>query len=47
LHETEKGKFHLSNGLRLNIKNHTILEQLFPTIWNRKLVQNAINKYLK
>ncbi len=47
LRETEKGKFHLSNGLRLNFKNHTILEQLFPVVWNRKLVQNAISKYLK
>ena len=47
VHETEKGKFHLSNGLRLNFKNHTILEELFPIIWTRKLVQNAINKHLK
>ena len=47
LHHTDKGKFHLSNGLRLNFKNHTILETLFPVVWNRKLVQNAISKYLK
>ena len=45
LHETAKGKFHLSNGLRLNFKHHTLLEQLFPVIWTRKLVQNAINKH--
>ncbi len=46
LHENEKGKFHLSNGLRLNSKNHTILKDLFPVVWERKIVQNAINKHL-
>jgi tetratricopeptide (TPR) repeat protein len=45
LHEDKKGKFHISNGLRLNFKNHTILKELFPVIWTRKIVQNAINKY--
>lgn len=45
LFDDKKGKFHLSNGLRLNFKNHTILEELFPVIWLRKMVQNAINKY--
>lgn len=45
LHDDNKGKFHISNGLRLNFKNHTILEELYPVIWNRKMVQNAINKY--
>lgn len=45
LHDDKKGKFHISNGLRLNFKNHTILEDLFPVVWNRKMVQNAINKY--
>ena len=45
LHDDKKGKFHISNGLRLNFKNHTILEELFPVIWTRKMVQNAINKY--
>ncbi len=47
LNENEKGKFHLSNGLRLNSKNHTILKELFPVVWERKMVQNAINKHLK
>lgn len=45
LHDDKKGKFHISNGLRLNFKNHTILEELFPVVWTRKMVQNAINKY--
>ena len=45
LGDDKKGKFHISNGLRLNFKNHTILEELFPVVWTRKMVQNAINKY--
>lgn len=45
LGEDKKGKFHISNGLRLNFKNHTIIEVLFPVVWQRKMVQNAINKY--
>lgn len=45
--EKEKGKFHLSNGLRLNSKNRTILEELFPVVWARKVVQNFINKHKK
>jgi tetratricopeptide (TPR) repeat protein len=44
IHEDKKGKFHLSNGLRLNYKNHTILKELFPIVWERRMVQNAINK---
>lgn len=47
LHDDKKGKFHISNGLRLNFKNHIILEDLFPVVWSRKMVQNAINKYKK
>lgn len=45
LFDDKKGKFHLSNGLRLNFKNHTIIKDLFPTIWDRRMIQNAINKY--
>lgn len=45
LGDDKKGKFHISNGLRLNFTNHTILENLFPVVWQRKMVQNAINKY--
>ncbi|HLA56704.1 MAG TPA: tetratricopeptide repeat protein [Flavobacterium sp.] len=47
LHETEKGVFHLSNGLRLNFANHTILQELFPTIWDKRTVQGCIAKYKK
>jgi tetratricopeptide (TPR) repeat protein len=47
LQETAKGKFHLSNGLRLNFKNRMLLEHLFPTVWDMKLVQKAIEKHSK
>jgi len=47
LQEDTKAKFHLANGLRLNFTNHTILKELFPVIWTRKMVQNAINKLKK
>jgi tetratricopeptide (TPR) repeat protein len=47
LQETEKGQFHLSNGLRLNFNNHTILQELFPVVWLQKNVQNQIKKYPK
>jgi hypothetical protein len=45
LGDDKKGKFHISNGLRLNFTNHTILENLFPVVWQRKMVQNAIKKH--
>jgi tetratricopeptide (TPR) repeat protein len=45
LKENEKGSFHLSNGLRLNFKNHTILEELFPKVWALKKVQSYISKH--
>lgn len=44
LTEDKKGKFHLANGLRLSPKNKTILEELFPVVWQRRMVQNMINK---
>lgn len=47
LHEVTKGKFHLSNGLRLNYKNRMLLEHLFPAVWDMKLVQKAMERYLK
>lgn len=40
-----KGKFHLSNALRLNFKNHHLLQELFPAAWERKVVRNMIDKY--
>lgn len=45
LKENEKGSFHLSNALRLNFKNKTILEELFPKVWEMKKVQTYISKH--
>ncbi|HEY0047077.1 MAG TPA: tetratricopeptide repeat protein [Flavobacterium sp.] len=47
MHETEKGVFHLSNGLRLNFQNHTLLQELFPGIWDKRSVQSIIAKFKK
>ncbi|TGD58133.1 tetratricopeptide repeat protein [Flavobacterium humi] len=47
LHETEKGIFHLSNGLRQNYKKRTLIQELFPVIWERKMVQDYIEKHKK
>ncbi|MEZ4838031.1 tetratricopeptide repeat protein [Flavobacterium sp.] len=47
LQQNEKGKFHLTNGLQLNANNRTLLEELFPVVWDKKIVQNVIAKYLK
>ena len=47
LTENEKGSFHLINGLRLNYKNHVLLRELFPVIWERKMVQDYISLYKK
>ena len=47
LAEDKKGTFHLSNGLRLNSNNSTILEELYPVVWARKKVQTYINKHKK
>ena len=47
IHDDKKAKFHLSNGLRLSFKNRTLLEEFFPVVWARKMVQNAINKVSK
>ncbi len=45
--DNKKGKFHLSNALRLNFKNHRILEHLFPEVWERNAIQNLIAKQKK
>ncbi len=45
--DATKAKFHLSNGLRLNFENHTLLEELFPVVWTKKSVQNYIAKNRK
>ncbi len=46
LHETEKASFHLANALRADFEKRTILEDLFPAVWEMPEVQKAIQKYL-
>jgi tetratricopeptide (TPR) repeat protein len=47
LNEEEKGNYHLSNGLRINFKNHTMIKDMFPTVWDRESVQEYIAKNQK
>lgn len=47
LGESDKGKFHLTNALRMNFENHIILEELYPAVWDKKSIQNIIAKYRK
>ena len=47
LTQNTKAKFHLSNALRLNFDNHIILEDLFPVVWTKKMVQNYIARNTK
>ena len=47
LTQNTKAKFHLSNALRLNFDNHIILDDLFPMVWTKKMVQNYIAKHKK
>ena len=45
LNEIEKGSFHLNNGLRLNFNNHSLLKELYPSVWSMKKVQSLISKH--
>ncbi|PKP26150.1 MAG: hypothetical protein CVU03_04770 [Bacteroidetes bacterium HGW-Bacteroidetes-2] len=45
LNESEKGTFHLENGLKLDIEYNMILELLFPSVYELKMVQDIIRKY--
>ena len=45
--DATKGKFHLSNGLRLDFENHILIESLFPTVWQMPEVQETISKHEK
>ena len=47
LSDDKKGKFHISNALRLNGKNYLLLKELFPVAWARRMVQNIIKKHLE
>lgn len=45
--EENKGKFHLKNGLDLDIEFSIIIEELFPCVYERLNVQELINSYKK
>ena len=45
LNDSEKATFHLATALRQNLDKQTILENLFPVIWDRKEVQKFISKF--
>ena len=47
LSDNTKAKFHLSNGLRLSFDNYILLQDLFPVVWAKKMVQNYIAKHKK
>lgn len=47
LSDNIKAKFHLSNALRLNYDNYIVLEDLFPVVWEKKMVRNYIDKHKK
>jgi len=47
LQNNAKGKMHLIKAVALNPKNRTLLQELFPVVWDRKIVQNVILKHLK
>ena len=47
LGEDKKGKFHISNALRLNGKNYHLLQELFPVAWQRRMVKNIIKKHIE
>jgi tetratricopeptide (TPR) repeat protein len=47
LNEEEKGIYHLSNGLRISFKNHIMIKDMFPTVWDRESVQEYISRHKK
>jgi tetratricopeptide (TPR) repeat protein len=44
LNEKSKFKFHLSNALRLNYDNRTLIENLFPSVWNEPELKKYFSK---
>ncbi len=47
LNESEKGYFHLNNGLKIDAEYYIIIEELFPQVFNRKSIKKIINSYTK
>lgn len=46
LHKAEEGYFHLNNGLKLDHEYYIIIEELFPSIFERKSVKDKIKTHL-
>lgn len=42
LYESDKGNFHLENGLKLDFEYYIIIEELFPKIFSRKKIKEQI-----
>lgn len=45
LNEGDKGYFHLKNGLKLDSEYYIIIEELFPTIFDRQSIKDIIKIY--
>lgn len=43
--DLSKATYHLTNALHLNFKNHTLLQENFPSVWEKTNVQELINKH--
>ena len=43
LHQTEEGRFHLKNAVKLNIDYSFIISELFPSLENRPLIKAIIS----
>jgi tetratricopeptide (TPR) repeat protein len=47
LHNIESGVFHLCTALGNNYKKRKIIQEFYPEVWERKIVQDYILKYKK
>lgn len=45
LRQNNDGLFYLENALKLDFSYHTILEELYPTIYNKEMVKVLIEKF--
>ena len=45
--ETEKGHYHLNNGLKMDSEYYIIIEELFPSVFSRKSIKDKICTHLK
>nr|WP_322625685.1 tetratricopeptide repeat protein [uncultured Flavobacterium sp.] len=45
--ETDKGIYHLQNALKLNFKNQTLMQELFPEAYALDIVQEEIQRHKK